>query len=122
MKLAIIQAHEHHDVALAGEKNCGGQNTAERGGWILGVTWADSAGRHGIPRDEVLYAIANAHHVVTGFGSSRAGAEPVTLFIGPSRMGTLEVLVALRSPRSIWVFHAMPLRAATAQAADYQGI
>lgn len=86
----------------------------------MAVDWAHSAGRHGIPRDEVLYAIANAHRVVAEFGRPRVGGEPVTLFIGPSRMGTLEVLVVMRPPRGLWVFHAMPLRAATAKAAMYQ--
>lgn len=86
----------------------------------MAIKWAESAGKHGIPRDEVLYAIANAQHVVAEFGQPRVGGEPVTLFIGPSRMGTLEVLVVIRPPQELWVFHAMRLRATTAQAAMYQ--
>ena len=35
---------------------------------------------------------------------------PPTLFIGPSRFGTLEVLAVIRPPADVHIFHVMPLR------------
>ena len=84
------------------------------------VTWADSAAKHRIPRDEALYAIAHAELYIESFGPLRVGDQAPSLFIGPSRYGTLEVLAVITPPREIWVFHVMPLRATTAKVARYE--
>jgi len=75
----------------------------------LSITWAESAAKHRIPRDEALYAIAHADLFIESFGQARIGDRAPSLFIGPSRYGTLE----------IWVFHVMSLRESTAKAAGY---
>jgi hypothetical protein len=81
--------------------------------------WADSAAKHGIPHDEALYAIAHAEKFVESFGRPRVGGRAPSLFIGPSRHGTLEVLAIVTPPREVWVFHVMRLRESTARAAEY---
>lgn len=85
----------------------------------MSITWAESAAKHRIPRDEALYAIAHAELFVESFGQARIGDHAPSLFIGPSRYGTLEVLAVITPPRDIWVFHVMPLRESTAKAAGY---
>jgi len=85
----------------------------------LSITWAESAAKHRIPRDEVLYAIAHAELFIESFGEPHVGDRAPSLFIGPSRYGTLEVLAVITPPREIWVFHVMPLRGSTAKAAGY---
>jgi hypothetical protein len=87
----------------------------------LSITWAESAAKHRIPRDEALYAIAHAELFIESFGQPRIGDQSPSLFIGPSRYGTLEVLAVITPPREIWVFHVMPLRETTAEAAGYEG-
>ncbi len=86
----------------------------------MSITWADSAAKHGIPRDEALYAIAHAELFVESFGQPRVGDQAPSLFIGPSRYGTIEVLAVVTPPRDVWVFHVMPLRERTARAAGYE--
>ena len=85
----------------------------------MSVTWAESAAKHQIPRDEALYAIAHAELFIESFGQPRTGDRAPSLFIGPSRYGTLEVLAVITPPREIWVFHVMLLRAGTARVAGY---
>ena len=85
----------------------------------MSITWAESAAKHRIPRDEALYAIAHAELFVESFGQARIGDHAPSLFIGPSRYGTLEVLAVITPPREIWVFHVMPLRASTAEVAGH---
>jgi hypothetical protein len=87
----------------------------------VGVTWSDSADRHGILHDEALYSMSHPHHVVTGFGQPRVGDVPPTLFIGPSRFGTLEVLAVIRPPGDVHIFHVMQLRESTRIVAGYEG-
>ena len=66
--------------------------------------------------------MSNPHHVVPEFGRARPGfADPPTLFIGPSRFGTLEVLVSMQPPDDVFVFHAMALRLSTVVEARYGG-
>lgn len=86
----------------------------------VGVTWADSADKHEIPRDEALYAMGHAHRVVQAFGEPRVGDVLPTLFIGPSRYGTLEVLAVIRPPADVRIFHVMRLRESTRLAAGYE--
>ena len=85
----------------------------------MSITWAESAAKHRIPRDEALYAIAHAELFIESVGQARIGDRAPSLFIGPSRYGTLEVLAVITPPREIWVFHVMPLRASTAEVAGH---
>lgn len=85
----------------------------------MSITWAESAAKHRIPRDEALYAIAHADLFIESFGPARVGDRAPSLFIGPSRHGTIEVLAVITPPREIWVFHVMSLRQSTAKAAGY---
>jgi len=85
----------------------------------LSIMWAASAAKHGIPQNEALYAIANAELFVESFGRPRVGDQSPSLFIGPSRFGTLEVLTIITPPREIWIFHVMALRESTARASGY---
>jgi hypothetical protein len=86
----------------------------------MGVTWADSADEHEIPHDEALYAMSHAVMVVREFGEPRVAGLAPTLFIGPSRYGTLEVLADITPPDRVWIFHVMRLRESTRLAAGYQ--
>ncbi|GMA37783.1 hypothetical protein [Demequina litorisediminis] len=86
----------------------------------MGIEWTASADKHGIPREEAQWAMLHADHVETEFGEPRIpGQGAPTLYIGPSRFGTLEVLVTTTPPRTVLVFHVMPLRAVTARAVGY---
>lgn len=85
------------------------------------VTWAASADRHGIPHDEALYAIGHAHAWYDDFGDPRPGHDSAPrLYIGPSRYGTLEVLVTITPPMDVRVFHVMALRGSTRQMVGYR--
>jgi hypothetical protein len=86
----------------------------------VAVTWTESADKRGIPHEEVFYAMSHAHKVVREFGQPRIGTAAPTLFIGPSRYGTLEVLATVTPPDGVHVFHVMPLRESTRTAAGYQ--
>ena len=87
----------------------------------MGVTWTDSADKQEIPHNEALYAMSHPHHVVKEFGEPRVGDVPPTLFIGPSRFGTLEVLAVIRPPADVRIFDVMLLREATRISAGYEG-
>lgn len=75
----------------------------------MGVRWAPSADRHGVPHEDALYAITHAvasEHVV-----GRPG-EVTVVYVGlPHRQAVryLEVIVAIRASRDLVVFHAMEL-------------
>ncbi|MDR1999569.1 MAG: hypothetical protein LBQ06_06470 [Frankiaceae bacterium] len=88
----------------------------------MGLRWSESAGEHGIPHEEAMWAMANPHLVIQEFGETRVGTDPPTLFIGPSRFGTLEVLADIRPPADVWVFHVMRLRETTRRAAGYREV
>src|SRR5690606_12246573 len=80
---------------------------------VMAITWRDSAFKHGVTRDEVLYAMQNPVHVEPEFDESRDGTgEAAELFIGPRRLGGAPwgVVVRRRLPRDLVVFHAMPAR------------
>ncbi|MEU4387602.1 hypothetical protein [Promicromonospora sp. NPDC023805] len=80
----------------------------------MAVTWAPSADKHGIPHDEALYAMLHAEAVYEDFEPPREGFQSSpTLYIGPSRYGTLEVMVTVTPPSGINVFHVMRLREST---------
>lgn len=80
----------------------------------MGIQWPASSAKHGIPRQDALYAIR--HSVYT---SSRVKVDPTRanhprrVFIGPAHGQTerlIEVLVELRGG-DMYVYHVMPLGA-----------
>ena len=80
----------------------------------VGVTWSESAAKHGVPREDALHAIANAVYVEEEFDDPRppSNVRP-HLFIGlPRRRGVplLEVMAEIRPPRGLHIFHVMPAR------------
>ena len=63
--------------------------------------------RHGIPGEDIRYAIDNAVAV------EEVGGDPVRwLVLGPDRAGNLPGLVVMDRPAGPAVIHAMPMRAA----------
>jgi hypothetical protein len=80
----------------------------------VAITWAASADKHGIDREDALHAIANAVYVETEFDEPRPPAQVrPTLFIGPPRQlggPLLEVMVEVVPPRGLHVFHVMLAR------------
>jgi len=88
----------------------------------MAITWSSAADKHGIPREEALYAMTRPHDVYDPYGQVRPGqSKAPTLFIGPSRFGTLEVLAMRTPPGGFFVFHVMLLRASTAASVGYEG-
>lgn len=81
-----------------------------------GVRWLTSASKHGVKREDAVYAIDNAIRADANFpATSPARIGVVVLFIGPNRQGTafLEVLVEVKRGGSLNIFHAMTLRPTT---------
>ncbi len=87
----------------------------------VAVTRAASAGKHGIPREDAPHAIANAVYVEEEFDDPRppSNIRP-HLYIGPQRRSAVplvevevmaEVMVEVRPPRGLHVFHVMQARA-----------
>lgn len=76
------------------------------------ITWSPSAFKHGITEDEIIYAMRNAQLRQPGYGRPQGGVR-ATLYIGPSRFGTLEVLAVITPPAGVHIFHAMQLRETT---------
>lgn len=79
--------------------------------WV-GLSWADSADKHGIAHEDALHAILNAFYVEPDFDESRVpGKIRPTLFIGPPRdpdADLLEVMVEVHpATRSMHIFHVM---------------
>lgn len=81
----------------------------------MGLTWAAAADRHGVAREDALFAILHAIYVETDFDDPRPPATiRPTLYIGPQRdprAPLLEVMVEVTPPREVHVFHVMPARA-----------
>lgn len=91
------------------------------GPWNVPVTWSPSAFKHGITQDEIIYAMRNAYENVRNYGRPRSeGGARATLYIGPSKFGTLEVLATITPPDHIHIFHAMRLREVTRLAVGYE--
>lgn len=73
------------------------------------VQWASSADKHGVPHEDAIYAIAHA------VGSEQLQGRPgeiTTVYVGHPHGQTdryIEVIVALRQPSTMVVFHVMPL-------------
>ena len=81
----------------------------------MAITWAPSADKHGIDREDALHAMMNAYYVEREFDEPRppSTVRP-TLFIGPPRQlgrDLLEVMVEVIPPRDMHVFHVMVVRA-----------
>jgi hypothetical protein len=73
------------------------------------IEWTFSADKHGIPHADALYAIGHA------VGSEEVVGRPgetTTVFVGHPHGQTdryIEVIVAMRPPRDLVIFHVMPL-------------
>lgn len=79
----------------------------------MGLTWANSADKHGIDRADALNAIQNHIYRVEEFDEPRANStQRPDLFIGPSRdrRMILEVMAVVTPPADILVFHVMEAR------------
>jgi hypothetical protein len=74
------------------------------------IEWKPSAAKHGIPQDDVIYAMTHA----TGT-EEVDGAKPGqtnTVYVGHPHSQTdryIEVIVATWPPNNLAIFHAMPL-------------
>ena len=80
----------------------------------MAISWAESADRHDVPREDALHAIMNAYFHRAGFDEPRVpgGVRP-DLFIGPPRQlggPLLEVMVEMLPPRGVHIFHVMQAR------------
>ena len=72
------------------------------------MEWTESSARHGISREDALYAIAHAE-VRQELDGGRAGEQTV-VYVGRAHAQTdqrLEVVVAIRPPRTMVIFHVM---------------
>jgi hypothetical protein len=58
--------------------------------------------------------MSHAHAIFPTFQATRGGFNrSPTLFIGPSRYGTLEVIAIVTPPADVHIFHVMALREST---------
>lgn len=78
------------------------------------ITWAVSADKHGILREDAVHAMLHAYYIDEAFDEPRVptGRRP-TLYLGPPRQlggALLEVMVEVRPPRDVHVFHVMIAR------------
>lgn len=79
----------------------------------MGITWADSADKHGIDHEDALNAIQNYISRVEQFDEPRVdGGQRPDLFIGPTRdrRMILEVMAVITPPNDILIFHVMEAR------------
>jgi len=75
----------------------------------MGVEWARSADKHGVARGDALHAMMNYDARAELESDSD---EQVVVYIGhphPQTERYLEVIAAHRPPRTIVIFHVMPL-------------
>ncbi len=75
----------------------------------MGVEWTHSASRHGITRQDALYAMAHAE--VSAEVEGHPG-EVTVVYVGHPHGQTeryLEVIAVHRPPRDLVIFHAMEL-------------
>jgi hypothetical protein len=65
--------------------------------------------------------MSHAHAIYPDFQAPRGGLNrSPTLFIGPSRQGTLEVIAIVTPPADVHIFHVMPLRESTRNSVSYK--
>lgn len=75
----------------------------------MGVEFTSSADKHGIPREDSLHAMLFAEVSAELEGDP---GEVTTVYVGHPHKQTeryIEVIAALRPPRTIVIFHSMPL-------------
>ncbi len=75
----------------------------------MGVEWTSSADKHGIPREDALYAIGHAEGAEQIAGIP---GEVTTVYVGPPHGQTdryIEVIAAMRPPRTLTIIHVKPL-------------
>ncbi len=75
----------------------------------MGVEWTSSADKHGIPREDALYAIGHAEGAEQIAGIP---GEVTTVYVGHPHGQTdryIEVIAAMRPPRPVTFFHGMLL-------------
>jgi hypothetical protein len=75
----------------------------------MAVEWTASADKHGIPREDALYAIANAVGSEEVHGLS---GEVTTVYVGhphPHTARHIEVIAAAIPPRRLRIFHVSEL-------------
>lgn len=75
----------------------------------MGVEWTHSASRHGVSREDALYAMMNFE--VSAEIDGEPGEQTI-VYVGHPHGQTgsyLEVIAAHRPPRTIVIFHAMTL-------------
>jgi hypothetical protein len=76
------------------------------------IDWTTSADRHGIPHEDVIYAMRHATgHEEVQSPSARPG-DKVFVYVGHPHAQTeryIEVIAVHRHPRQVIVFHAMEL-------------
>ncbi|MGC0273462.1 hypothetical protein ACO0LV_10780 [Pseudactinotalea sp. Z1739] len=75
----------------------------------MGVEWTLSADKHGVTREDALYAMMHAEATAEVDGEP---GEQTIVYVGHPHEQTdryLEVIAAHRPPRTIIIFHVMPL-------------
>lgn len=76
---------------------------------VMAVEWTSSADKHGVAREDALYAMMHAE--VTAEIEGEPG-EQTNVYVGHPHGQTeryLEVIAAHQPPRTIVIFHVMPL-------------
>lgn len=83
----------------------------------MAIIFTESAGKHNLTEGDAIHAIMHHRWHVKDF-TTPDYPDPADLYIGVSPAGQLvEVLVHPRMPRDLVIFHLMPLRKKTLQAA-----
>lgn len=75
----------------------------------MALEFASSADRHGVPREDSLHAMLNAQASVEVEGLP---GETTVAYVGHPHSQTddyIEVIAAHRPPRTVVIFHSMPL-------------
>lgn len=77
------------------------------------IEFTDSAGKHGIPDEDALYAMQNSIYTSPNVKAAPGvSSNPRRVFIGPQHSGTerlIEVLIEVKSPGVFTIYHVMPL-------------
>lgn len=75
----------------------------------MGVEFSDSVDKHGIPRADTLHAMMHAEVSAELEGNP---GETTVVYLGHPHSQTeryIEVIAAHRPPRTVFIFHSMPL-------------